>query len=75
MKEERRVYLSDMKSRLQARMQYDHVESAFECLLFGFAHSAHYAPGWVGRQRRKGWMTPAVAHKFANYVGYPIDIC
>jgi len=73
MKEKNRVYLSDMRKRLQARMNYDDPQNAFHTLLLGFAKFKQHKTGWAGNIMRQGWTTPYIAHEFAKYVGYPID--
>ena len=74
MKEENRVYLDDMLRRLQARMNYTHPQSAFDTLLIGFGKHKKHKTGWAGALRRKGWVSTYLAHEFAKYVGYPIDV-
>jgi len=73
MRKENRVYLSDMRQRLQARMNYDDPHKAFHTLLLGFAKFRKHKTGWAGNIMRQGWTTPYIAHEFAKYVGYPID--
>ena len=73
MREENRVYLSDMLQRLQARMKYDDPHKAFHTLLLCFGKFKKHKTGWAGQIMRQGWTTPYIAHEFAKYVGYPID--
>ena len=73
MREESKVFLSDMLRNLQKRMNYDNPQSAFEVLLIGFGHYKKHKTGWAGYIRRQGWMSPYMAREFANYIGYPID--
>ena len=73
MKEENKVYLSDMQKRLQDRMNYDNPGYAFHTLLICFGHFKKHKTGWAGRIMSQGWTTPYIAHEFAKYVGYPID--
>ena len=74
MKEENRVYLDDMMARLQAQMNYKDPQSAFDTLLICFGKHKKHKTGWAGALRRKGWVSPYLAHEFAKYVGYPIDV-
>ena len=73
MREENRVLLADMLKRLQARMNYKKPKDAFNTLLICFGKKKRHKTGWAGVIKRKGWMSPYIAHEFANYVGYPID--
>ena len=73
MKEENRIYLSDMQQRLQARMNYKDPQSAFRTLLLCFGKYKRHKTGWAGHIIRQGWTTPYIAREFAKYVGYPID--
>lgn len=73
MKEEYRVYLSDMQQRLQARMHYDDPQYAFHTLLLCFAKYKKHKTGWAGYILRQGWVSTYIAREFAKYVGYPID--
>ena len=67
------VMLADMKTRLQARMNYDDPDSAFDSLLFGFGKFMKFSISWKYNILQNGYMSMALAHQFANYVGYPID--
>ena len=72
-KEREVVRLADMQRRLQARMNYNNPDYAFNVLLIGFSHYCRHSTGWVGDVRRKGSLAPYIARRFAQYVGYPID--
>ena len=73
MRTENKVFLADMLKRLQARMNYEKPKDAFNTLLICFGKKKRHKTGWAGQIKRKGWMSPYIAHEFANYVGYPID--
>ena len=73
MKESNKIYLANMRDRLQRIQHYDDPVKAFTDLLHAFAHYKKYRIGWAGSIRRQGWMSAYLAHEFAKYVGYPID--
>ena len=74
MNEQNKIPLRDLRNNLQLLMNYRNPDLAFQVLLIGFAHTKRHTTGWVGRLKRKGWMAPSMAHEFAQYVGYPIDL-
>ena len=73
MKEKNKIPLSVLRDRLQARMHYDHPDKVFQDLLICFGHYEKHKTGWAGYIRRQGYLSVYLAHKFALYVGYPID--
>ena len=71
-KKNKGVSLDLLRERLQARMQYEDPDEAFDALLFGFAHFKKYSYGWKHDVKVAGCMSAKLASDFAIYVGYPI---
>ena len=69
----KKVYLADMRKRLQAIMNYDQADKAFEALLFGWNKHRGASGACLDSLKRRGCMSTRLAKEFADYVGYPID--
>ena len=82
MNEKNRIHLSVLRDNLQAIMQYDKPQEAFDALLYGFfVHKStikdrglanRSALNSVKRTKHSGTMYIKKAREFARYCGYNI---
>ena len=66
----KRIELTYVRDRLQARMNYRNPDIAFNVLLYGWCKKRHHNKNWLSNMKRRGWMTLDMARDFAHYCGY-----
>ena len=72
MNQNNRVFLSDMKARLQERMHYENPDAAFDALLYGWAKKFHHGTQWLSMVKKRNWVFVTFAEQFEAYCGYKI---
>ena len=66
----KKILLSQIRERLQARMNYRHPAFAFDVLLYGWCRKSRHHKNWLSNVKRRGWLSLEMARDFAHYCGY-----
>ena len=70
MKPVTRIELTNLRDRLQSRMNYRHPDFAFDVLLYGWCKHRRHSKNWLSDVKRRGWLSLTMARDFAHYCGY-----
>ena len=70
MEKTKKIPLTLVRDRLQARMNYQYPDFAFDVLLYGWCKKRHHHRNWLVNVKRRGWLSLSMARDFAHYCGY-----